>query len=118
MAKRNVFVSFIYNGKKLRGQVDFKRSIRKGNKVLFGVAVGITPTVKIDIVTGMDWDYTFTYSYSVVERRGAFYVTANTVHAFNAGGKSECRIIAGTMYEHTFHLKTIGSGTLSAEPIT
>lgn len=54
MAKRNVFVSFTYNGKKLRGQVDFKRSIRKGNKVLFGVAVGITPTVKIDIVTSMN----------------------------------------------------------------
>lgn len=116
MAKRNVFVSFIYNGKKLRGQVDFKRSIRKGNKILFSVAVGITPTVKIDIVTGMNWNYTFTYSYSV-KRRGLFYVPASAVHAFNAGGKSECRVITGAMYEHILHLKTIGSGTLSAEPI-
>lgn len=72
MAKRNVFVSFTYNGKKLRGQVDFKRSIRKGNKILFGVAVGITPTVKIDIETGMSWDYTFTYSYSVKRRCSCF----------------------------------------------
>lgn len=117
MAKRNVFVSFTYNGKKLRGQVDFQRSTRKGNKVLFGVAVGITPVVNMDIVTGMSWDYTFTYSYSV-KRRGSFYVPASAVHAFNAGGKSECRVIAGAIYEHTFHLKTIGSGTLSAEPIT
>lgn len=65
MAKRNVFISFTYNGEELHGQVDFQRSTRKGNKVLFAVAVGTAPTVTIDIVTGMNWDYTFTNSYSV-----------------------------------------------------
>ena len=116
MAKRKIFVNFTYNGKELRGQVDFQRSTRKGNKVLFGIAVGTTPVVNIDIVTGMNWDYTITNSYSV-KRRGAFYVPASAVHTFNAGGKNECRVVEGAMYEHALHLNTISSGVLSAEPI-
>ena len=116
MAKRKIFVNFTYNGKELRGQVDFQRSTRKGNKVLFSVAVGTTPTVKIDIVTGMNWDYTFTNSYSI-KRRGAFYVSAKAVHTFNAGGKNECHVVAGAMYEHTLHVNTISDGKLSAELI-
>ena len=75
-----------------------------------------TPIVNIDIITGMNWDYTFTNSYSV-KRRGVFYVSAKAVHAFNAGGKSECRVAAGAMYEHKLHLNTISDGKLSAEPI-
>lgn len=116
MAKRNIFVNFTYNGKELRGQVDFQRSTRKGDKVFFSVAVGTAPVVNMDIVTGMNWDYTFTNSYSV-KRRGAFYVPAKAVHAFNAGGKNECRVVEGAMYEHTLHLNTIGNGILSAEPV-
>jgi hypothetical protein len=116
MAKRNIFVNFTYNGEDLRGQVDFQQSTRKGDKVFFRVAVGTTPVVNMDIVTGMNWDYTFTNSYSV-KRRGAFYVPASAVHTFNAGGKNECRVVEGAMYEHALHLNTIGNGKLSAEPI-
>ena len=116
MAKRNVFVDFTYTGENLRGQVDFQRSTRKGNKVFFGIAVGTTPMVDIDIVTGMNWDYTFTNSYSI-KRRGAFYVSAKAVHTFNAGGKNECHVVAGAMYEHTLHVNTISDGKLSAELI-
>ena len=45
------------------------------------------------------------------------YVSAKAVHAFNADGKSECRVVAGAMYEHILHLNTVGNGKLSAEPI-
>lgn len=116
MAKRNIFINFTYNGEELRGQVDFQRSTRKGNKTFFSVAVGTTPVVTMDIVTGMNWDYTFTNSYQV-KRRGAFYVPASAVHTFNAGGKNECRVVEGAMYEHALHLNTIGNGKLSAEPV-
>ena len=116
MAKRKIFVDFTYNGENLHGQVDFGRSTRKGNKVFFGIATETTPVVNIDIITGMNCDYTFTNSYSI-NRRGAFYVSAKAVHAFNAGGKSECRVAAGAVYEHTLHLNTVSNGKLSAEPI-
>ena len=43
-----------------------KRSTRKGNKVFFGIATRTTPVVNIDIITGMNWDYTFTNSYSTI----------------------------------------------------
>ena len=116
MAKRKIFVDFIYSGENLRGQVDFGRSTRKGNKVFFSIATRTTPVVNIDIITGMDWDYTFTNSYSV-KRRGAFYVPASAVHTFSADGKNECHVVAGAMYEHTLHVNTISNGKLSAEPI-
>lgn len=89
-----IFVDFTYNGENLHGQIDFQRQVRKGNNVFFAVAVGTTPVVTIDVITDMNWDYTFTDSYQVI-RRGSFYVPANTLHAFNAGGNNDCR---GTIY--------------------